>query len=57
MIIDSNTHVFLPVDKHLDRMINEGPDKTVLFSTLLHPEKTLYDSEYQDELIRLLKIL
>jgi len=57
MIIDSHSHVFLPVEKHLDIMNKEGIDKTVLFSTLVHPEKTSNYSEYKDELTLLHKIL
>ncbi|HEX7468471.1 MAG TPA: amidohydrolase family protein [Methanobacterium sp.] len=57
MIIDSHSHVILPVEKHLDIMIKEGIDKTVLFSTLVHPEKTSNYSEYKDELTLLHKIL
>jgi len=40
MIIDSHSHVFLPVEKHLEIMGNDGIDKTVLFPTIIHPEKT-----------------
>lgn len=57
MIIDSHSHVFLPVNKHLDLMAKEGIDKTVLFSTLVHPETTVNYSAYKAELARLQKIL
>jgi len=57
MIIDSHSHVILPVEKHLDIMKKEGIDKTILFSTLVHPEKTTNYLEYKEELSKLYKIL
>ena len=39
MIIDGHSHVVLPVEKHIALMDEAGIDKTVLFSTLIHPEK------------------
>lgn len=39
MIIDSHAHVVLPVEKHIEMMDSSGIDKTILFSTLVHPEK------------------
>ncbi|PKP27995.1 MAG: amidohydrolase [Bacteroidetes bacterium HGW-Bacteroidetes-22] len=57
MIIDSHSHVFLPVEKHLEIMGNDGIDKTVLFPTIIHPEKTSDYSEYKEELRLLNKIL
>ena len=39
MIIDGHSHVVLPTEKHIALMDEAGVDKTVLFSTLVHPEK------------------
>jgi len=39
MIIDGHSHVVLPIAKHISLMDEAGIDKTVLFSTLVHPEK------------------
>lgn len=39
MIIDSHAHVVLPIENHIKMMDESGIDKTVLFSTLVHPEK------------------
>lgn len=57
MIIDSHSHVILPVEKHLAIMEEEGVDKTILFSTSIHPEKTTNHSAYKEELLQLYKIL
>ena len=57
MIIDSHSHVILPVEKHLDIMAKEGIDKTVLFSTSIHPENAANYSEYKKELTQLHKII
>lgn len=39
MVIDGHSHVVLPIEKHVSLMDEAGVDKTVLFSTLIHPEK------------------
>lgn len=57
MIIDSHSHVILPVESHLEVMKKEGIDKTVLFCTSVHPEKATSYAEYKEELTRLFKIL
>lgn len=38
MIIDGHSHVTFPVKEHVITMDNAGVDKTVLFSTTIHPE-------------------
>lgn len=38
MIIDSHAHVLLPTTKQLEIMDQTGIDRTVLFSTTIHPE-------------------
>lgn len=38
MIIDSHAHVLLPVEKQLAAMDEAGIERTILFSTLVHPE-------------------
>lgn len=38
MIIDGHSHVILPAKKHIQLMNEAGVDKTILFSTSLHPE-------------------
>ncbi|MDQ9148868.1 amidohydrolase family protein [Bacillus velezensis] len=53
MIIDSHAHVVLPVEKHIEMMDSSGIDKTILFSTLVHPEK----SESYDEFIQEMDVL
>lgn len=57
MIIDSHSHVILPVESHLEIMKKEGIEKTVLFCTSVHPEMATNYAEYKEELTRLFKIL
>jgi predicted TIM-barrel fold metal-dependent hydrolase len=38
VIIDSHAHVMLPVEKQIESMDEAGIDRTILFSTLVHPE-------------------
>ena len=57
MIIDSHSHVILPIENHLNIMKKEGIEKTILFSTLVHPEKATNYIEYKEEFLKLYKIL
>ncbi len=57
MIIDSHAHVVLPTAEHLLLMDEAGIDKTILFSTTIHPEKAKTLDAYQLELNQLYKII
>ncbi|MED4619316.1 amidohydrolase family protein, partial [Priestia megaterium] len=57
MIIDSHAHVVLPIEKHIKMMDESGIDKTVLFSTLVHPEKSSNVKEFTTEMNKLNQIL
>ncbi|MGG0461511.1 hypothetical protein [Priestia aryabhattai] len=57
MIIDSHAHVVLPIEKHIKMMDTSGIDKTVLFSTLVHPEKSSNVKEFTTEMNKLNQIL
>lgn len=57
MIIDSHAHVILPVEKHIDLMDEAGVDKTILFSTSIHPEKSQGLDEFEKELNKLYEII
>lgn len=57
MIIDSHAHVILPVEKHIELMDEAGVDKTILFSTSMHPEVTKTLDEFEKELIKLYEII
>lgn len=57
MIIDSHSHVCLPVEEQINTLLNAGVEKTILFGTSVHPEKATNFAEYKDELIRLHKII
>ncbi|MGG3189354.1 amidohydrolase family protein [Priestia megaterium] len=57
MIIDSHAHVVLPIEKHIEMMDASGIDKTVLFSTLVHPEKSNNYKEFTTEMNKLNQIL
>lgn len=39
MLIDGHSHVTFPIEAHIEEMKRLGMDKTILFSTVLHPEK------------------
>lgn len=39
MIIDGHSHVNQPIEEHIELMDMAGVDKTILFSTTIHPEK------------------
>lgn len=39
MVIDGHSHVVLPVERHIAMMDGAGVGKTVLFSTMVHPER------------------
>lgn len=57
MIIDSHAHVVLPIEKHLSLMDEAGVDKTILFSTTIHPENASNLNEFEIELNKLYKII
>ncbi|KYG25787.1 amidohydrolase family protein [Priestia endophytica] len=57
MIIDSHAHVVLPIENHIKMMDKSGIDKTVLFSTLVHPEKINNYKEFITEMDKLNQIL
>lgn len=57
MIIDSHAHVILPVEKHIELMDEAGVDKTILFSTSMHPEITKNLYEFEKELNKLYEII
>lgn len=57
MIIDGHSHVMLPVKQHIETMNRAGVDKTILFSTTIHPEETENFSGMQREMQRLNEIL
>ncbi|WP_434511765.1 amidohydrolase family protein [Desulfitobacterium sp. AusDCA] len=50
MIIDSHQHVILPTEKQLSLMDEAGVDKTILFSTTVHPESTVDLSSFEKEM-------
>lgn len=57
MIIDSHAHVIFPVEKHIELMDEAGIDKTILFSTSMHPEVTNSLDEFEKELNKLYEII
>ena len=50
MIIDSHEHIMFPVKMQLDKMDMAGVDKTVLFCTAPHPERTSTLNELEMEM-------
>ncbi len=57
MIIDSHAHVMEPTEKQLSWMEEAGVDKTILFSTSIHPEKAVDLVSFEQEIRRLFDIL
>ncbi|WP_438432409.1 amidohydrolase family protein [Gorillibacterium sp. sgz500922] len=57
MMIDGHSHVTLPVEESIEAMNRAGVDKTVLFSTLVHPELALSANELKQEMGKLGAIL
>lgn len=56
-VIDSHVHVMLPVEKQVELLKEAGVDRAVLFSTVVHPEKTENRAEFRNEMETLNKIL
>lgn len=50
MVIDGHSHVTLPVERHIRRMDEAGVDKTVLFSTVFHPELAKNEAEVRESM-------
>lgn len=57
MIIDSHEHIFLDLNMQLELMKKGGIDKTILFSTTIHPENAHNAPELESEMNKLTKIL
>ncbi|MFF2912482.1 amidohydrolase family protein [Paenibacillus sp. NPDC057934] len=57
MMIDGHSHVILPVESHIEWMNQAGVDKTILFSTLIHPEKANNAADIKKEMLVLDEIL
>ncbi|HBF38099.1 MAG TPA: amidohydrolase [Firmicutes bacterium] len=57
MVIDSHAHVMEPTAKQLSFMEEAGVDKTILFSTSIHPEKVMDLAAFEQEIRRLFDIL
>ncbi|UUZ82230.1 amidohydrolase family protein [Paenibacillus sp. P26] len=57
MIIDSHSHVMLPVEKQIELMNEAGIDKTILFYTSIHPEQATDFQGFEQEMGKLFKIL
>ena len=57
MIIDSHAHVMLPPERQLAMMKEAGIDKTILFSTVIHPETKSTMAEFESEMNSLYDIL
>lgn len=57
MIIDSHEHIFQDINKQIELMDKGGIDKTILFSTTIHPENAHNEIELENEMNKLTKIL
>jgi predicted TIM-barrel fold metal-dependent hydrolase len=57
MIIDSHAHVILPVEQQLALMESAGVERTVLFSTRVHPEQAADLEAFEQEMATLFAII
>ncbi len=57
MVIDGHSHVVLPTERHIACMDEAGVDKTVLFSTSIHPELATSTEEFDKEMNILAEIV
>lgn len=57
MVIDSHAHVMLPPERHIQQMQEAGIDKTVLFTSTIHPETSTSLGAFSAELNKLYGIL
>lgn len=57
MIIDAHQHVFTSAERQIVLMDEAGIDKTILFSTMVHPENAHSFEDFTNEMSRLYKIL
>lgn len=57
MIIDSHAHVMLPPERQLQMMAEAKVDRTILFTSMIHPESTTTIEAFEEELNKLYDIL
>lgn len=57
LVIDNHSHVTFPLEDHIHLMDEAGINKTILFRTLVHPEKTKNLYELRKEMNQLNSIL
>ncbi|GIM46335.1 amidohydrolase [Collibacillus ludicampi] len=57
MIIDSHSHVMLPVEQQIELMNEAGINKTILFYTSIHPERVTDFQSFEQEMGKVFKIL
>ncbi|MBP2626406.1 MAG: putative TIM-barrel fold metal-dependent hydrolase [Firmicutes bacterium] len=57
MIIDSHAHVILPAERQLEMMAEAKIDRTILFTSTIHPETTTTIETFEEELNKLYEIL
>ena len=57
MIIDSHAHVMRPSERQLELMAEAKVDRTVLFTTVIHPEITTNINAFEEEMNKLYDVL
>ena len=57
MVIDSHAHVMLPPEKQLQLMAEAQVDRTILFTSMIHPETATSIETFEQELNTLYSIL
>nr|WP_320146653.1 amidohydrolase family protein [uncultured Anaeromusa sp.] len=57
MVVDSHAHVMLPQERQQELMVEAGVDRTILFTSRVHPEKSKTLKELEEELKSLYQLL
>lgn len=57
MVIDSHAHVIIPSGRQLQLMAEAGIERTVLFTSMIHPETATNIKKFEEELNKLYGIL
>lgn len=57
MVVDSHAHVMLPPERQIQLMTEAGVDRTILFTSTIHPETAVSLESFEAELNKLYNIL
>jgi predicted TIM-barrel fold metal-dependent hydrolase len=57
MVIDSHAHIMLPQEKQIQLMAEAKIDRTILFTSMMHPEIATSIKGFEEEMNKLYDIL